>query len=57
MTEIKIKVNEIVIKNEETGHEAKVKTVRGVQFLADYIQETEKEALADKLEEVANTKY
>lgn len=47
MTEIKIKVNEILVKDATSGEEIVVKTVRTVKEIVGYIDETETDMLTD----------
>ena len=47
MTEIKIKVNEILVKDATSGEEIVVKTVRTVKEIVDYIDETETDVLSE----------
>ena len=47
--ELKIKVNTITIKDENTGEEYTFQTVRTAKHICEYLDETEGEALQDKL--------
>jgi hypothetical protein len=47
--ELKIKVHAITLKDENSGEELTVKTVRTVQYLAEWLDETEGEALSDEV--------
>ena len=51
--ELKIKVHTITIKDEDSGEKYTVKTVRPAEEISGYIQETEKEALPDKVHDLA----
>ena len=48
MTKISVELNTITLTDEQ-GHTQKIKTLRSVDELAEYIQETEKEVIIDKL--------
>jgi hypothetical protein len=47
--ELKIKVNAITIKDENTGEEYTIKTVWTARHIYEYLGETEGEALGDKV--------
>ena len=47
--ELKIRVNAITIKEENTGEEYTIKTVRKARQICEYLAETEGEALQDRL--------
>ena len=47
MSEIKINVNEILVKDVRTGEKKIVKTVRTVKEIVDYIEETEIDILSE----------
>ena len=48
--EIKLKIHTIEIKDEDSGKNFKVKTLRTAEEIAGYIEETEKEEMVSKLE-------
>ena len=48
MKEIKIKINSITIKDENTGEEVTVETVRNIKEVVDLIGETEGERYQDE---------
>ena len=52
--EIKIKVNEIIIKDKNSGEEYLIRTVRSAKDISDGLDEEERDALQDKVAEVAN---
>jgi|GEM_PF-3092273 len=54
--ELKIKVNTITIKDENSGEEHTVKTVRKAKEIWEYLEETETEALNDQVADLA-TEY
>jgi hypothetical protein len=45
--ELKITVHTIIIKDKDTGEERAVKTVRTVEEIAGYVEDTEKDACVD----------
>jgi len=47
--ELKIKVNAITIKEDNTGEEYTIRTVRSARQIYEYLDETEGEALQDRL--------
>ena len=56
MSEIKINVNTILVKDVTTGEEKTVKTVRTVSEIVSYIDETETDELVEIAVEL-RTKY
>ena len=50
--EIKIKLHTIVIGDEDGGKSYKVKSLRTAEEIAGYIEETEKDEMVSKLEQV-----
>ena len=52
--EIKIKINEIIIKDKNSGEEYLIRTVRPVKDIAERLDEEERDALQDKVAEVAD---
>ena len=55
--EIKIQLQTLVIKDQETGKEYKVRTLRSAQEIAEFMEESEKEIIADKMEAAINSAY
>ena len=55
--EIKIQLQTLVIKDQETGKEYKVRTLRSAQEIAEFMEESEKEIIAEKMEAVINSAY
>ncbi len=55
--EIKIQLQTLVIKDQETGKEYKVRTLRSAKEIAEFMEESEKEIIADKMEAAINTAY
>ena len=49
--EIKIKLQTILIKDQETGETFTVRTLRTAQEIAEFIDESEKEVITSKIEE------
>jgi len=48
--EVKVKIQTVVITDEDGGKSYKVRTLRSAEEIAGYIQESEKEEITDKLE-------
>ena len=55
--EIKLTLQDIIIKDKETGEEFTVRTVRTAQEVASYIEESENDEVIDKLQEVLSRSY
>ena len=55
--EIKVTLQDIVIKDKESGAEFTVRTVRTAQEIASSIEETENDAVTDKLQDVLSRSY
>ena len=55
--EIKIQLQTLVIKDQETGKEYKVRTLRSAQEIAEFMEESEKENIADKMGAAINSAY
>jgi len=55
--EIKVTLQDIIIKDQETGEEFKVRTVRTAQEIASYIEESEQDEVIDKLQDVLSRSY
>ena len=55
--EVKVKLRVITIKDENAGEEYTVKTLRTAQEIAEYVQESEKDAILDKLQEAVCEAY
>jgi len=55
--EVKVKLRAITIKDENAGEEYTVKTLRTAQEIAEYVQESEKDAILDKLQEAVCEAY
>ena len=51
--DLKVKVNTITIKDEDTGQKYSVKTVRTVKEIWEYLDEIENDALSDKVADLA----
>ena len=49
--EVKVKLQAITIKDENTGESFTVKTLRSAEEIASYVQESEKDEAISKLEE------
>jgi hypothetical protein len=49
--EIKVKLQAITIKDETTGEEFTVKTLRSAKEISEYIQESEKDEVVSRLEQ------
>lgn len=50
--EIKIRLHTIVIRDEDSDKSYKVKSLRTAEDIAGYIEETEKDEMVSKLEQV-----
>ena len=55
--EVKVKLRTITIKDENTGEEYTVKTVRSAQDIAEYVEESEKDEVVAKLEDIVSEVY
>jgi len=55
--EIKVTLQDIIIKDKETGEEFTVRTVRTAQEIASYIEESEQDEAIDKLQDVLSRSY
>lgn len=55
--EIKIRLQTVVIKDQNTGEMYKVKTLRSAKEIAEYVEESEKEIIASKIEETVCEAY
>ena len=55
--EVKVELKAITIKDENTGEEFSVMTVRAAKDIAAYIEESEKDEVVRKLEEVVWNVY
>jgi hypothetical protein len=55
--EVKVKLQKITVKDEETGEVFTVKTLRTAKEIADYVAESEKEEIVDRLEEAVLEAY
>jgi len=49
--EVKVILHEIVILDKETGEQYIVKTVRPVEEIVAFLEETEKDVISDRVEE------
>jgi len=52
--ELKINVNEIIIKDKNSDEEYLIRTVRSAKEMAELLDEMEREALQDRVSEIAN---
>jgi len=52
--ELKIKVNEIIIKDKNSGEEYLIHTIRSAKEIGALLDEMEREALEDKVGEIAD---
>ena len=52
--EIKVKLQAITIKDEDTGESFTVKTLRSAKDIADYVEESERDEMVSKLEQVVS---
>ena len=52
--ELKIKVNEVTIKDKNSDEEYLIRTVRSAKEVYELLDETEREALADKVSALAD---
>ena len=52
MRKIEIPVHAIKVKDKDSGEEKTIQTVRTVEMIINYLQETEREALGDALDRV-----
>jgi len=55
--EIKIRLQTLIIKDQDTGKEHRVRTLRSAKEIAEFVEESEKEIIADKMEAAINTAY
>lgn len=55
--EIKVTLQEIIIKDKKTGKEFMVHTLRTAEEIASYIEENEKEEIVARLETVVSEAY
>jgi hypothetical protein len=55
--EIKVTLQEIIIKDKKTGKEFTVQTLRTAQEIASYIEESEKEEIVARLETAVREAY
>jgi hypothetical protein len=52
--EVKVKLNTIIIKDEEAGKTFKVRTLRTAEDVAGYIDESEKDQMVFELERIVS---
>jgi len=52
--ELKVKVNEIIIKDKNSGEEYLIRTIRSAKEIDDLLDEMEREALESKVSEIAD---
>jgi hypothetical protein len=50
MTEVKVKIHAITIKDENSGEERTIRTVRNLDDVAEYLYETERDAVRSAVE-------
>lgn len=55
--EVKVKLRDIAIKDTETGEEITVRTLRSAQEIAGYVEESEKDEIVERLEELLTEIY
>ena len=55
--EVKVKLRAITIKDENTGEEYTVLTVRTAEDVARYLEESERDETGDKLREAVSKAY
>jgi hypothetical protein len=55
--EVKVKLQKITVKDEETGEVFTVKTLRTAKEIADYVAESEKDEIVDRLQEAILEAY
>ena len=53
--EVKVKLQSITIKGENSEEEFTVQTIRTAKEVAEYVQESEKDEIVHKLEDAVNT--
>jgi hypothetical protein len=57
LTEVKVRLSVITIRDENSGEAHRVKTLRSAREIAEYIEESEKEIIVDKLEDLVCELY
>ena len=55
--EIKVRLQTVIIKDQDTGETYKVKTLRTASEIAGFIEESEKEIIASRIEEAVCEAY
>jgi hypothetical protein len=55
--EIKVCLKSITIKDENSGEEYTIKTIRNAKDIADYLEETEKDFIRDEIEKEISKQY
>jgi hypothetical protein len=55
--EVKVILREIVIKDRQSGKEYIVRTLRTAEEIAAYVEESEKDEITSKLEQVVSEAY
>ena len=55
--DIKIRLQMVVIKDQNTGEEYMLKTLRTAKEIAEYVDESEKEVITSKIEETVCEAY
>jgi hypothetical protein len=55
--EVKVRLRAITIKDEDSGEEFTVQTLRTAEDIAAYVEETEKDEIVSKLEEAVIEAY
>ena len=55
--EVKVKLQRITIKDEATGETFKVKTLRTAKEIAEYVEESEKDEIVDRLHDAVLAAY
>jgi hypothetical protein len=57
LMEVKVKLQKITVIDEETGEVFTVKTLRTAKEIADYVAESEKDEIVDRLQEAILEAY
>jgi hypothetical protein len=52
--EVKVRLNNIIIKDEETGKTFRVRTLRTAEDIAGYVDESEKDQMVFELERIVS---
>ena len=55
--EVKVQLQSITIKDDETGKEFTVRTLRTAKEIAEYVEESEKDEITDRLRDTVLETY